>query len=138
MLWQRALIPLGSRQRSTGQCSGCGCSGCSVRNSLPQLETNRHFFESKMIQSEHLKTPNITNNHVLCQLHVIEGETLESPLIETFLFTLIKAVHRLQSLDELVPQSCSTSNLTKAGMLPSLSKDTCLKVSPVPQSQCVR
>ena len=50
---------------------------------------------------------------MLCHLHVIEREALESPLIETLLFALIKAVHRLQSLDELLPHSRSTPHLRR-------------------------
>ena len=50
---------------------------------------------------------------MLRHLHVIEREALESPLIEALLFALVKAVHRLQSLDELLPHSRSTPHLRR-------------------------
>ena len=47
----------------------------------------------------------------LCNLHVIERETLEGPLVEALLLALVQAVHRLQPLDELLPHPSSTSHL---------------------------
>ena len=41
---------------------------------------------------------------MLCNLHVVERETLEEPLIEALLLALRQTVDRLQSLDVLVPQ----------------------------------
>ena len=45
-------------------------------------------------------------------LHVVEGQTLELSLIETFLLALRKTVDCLQSLDVLVTKSGSAPHLT--------------------------
>ena len=47
----------------------------------------------------------------MCNLHVVERETLEGPLVETLLLALVQAVHGLQPLDELLPHPSSTSHL---------------------------
>ena len=47
----------------------------------------------------------------VCNLHVVERETLEGPLVETLLLALVQAVHRLQPLDKLLPHPSSTSHL---------------------------
>ena len=57
----------------------------------------------------------------LCNLHVVERETLEGPLVETLLLALVQAVHCLQPLDELLPHSSSTSHLGEKIRIFSLS-----------------
>ena len=47
----------------------------------------------------------------MCNLHVVERETIEGPLVETLLLALVQAVHRLQPLDKLLPHPSSTSHL---------------------------
>ena len=60
-------------------------------------------------------------HRALCNLHVIERETLEGPLVEALLFALVQAVHCLQPLDELLPHSSSTSHLREKIRIFSLS-----------------
>ena len=76
----------------------------------------------------------------VCNLHVVERETLEGPLVETLLLALVQAVHRLQPLDKLLPHPSSTSHLGgKIKVFWSFyTVSTCLKVSPVPESQRAR
>ena len=44
-------------------------------------------------------------------LHVVEGEALEGPLVETLLLALVQAVHRLQPADKLLSDTRARTNL---------------------------
>ena len=49
-------------------------------------------------------------------LHVVEGEALEGPLVEALLLALVQTVDCLESLDELLPHSCPTPHLSQANI----------------------